>query len=264
LIDRQVISRQDFDTRTSAAAESDADVHAAEAAVATAKLNLEWTRVRAPISGRVSRAEVTEGNLVQSGAPSPTLLTTIVSLDPIYLYFDSDEQTYLKYTDRARPGAGQSWRDMRPPVYLGLANEDGYPHRGYLDFVDNRVDPATGTIRARAVFSNAARIFTPGLFARVKLVGGERARLCLIRDAAVGTNQDRKFVLVLKPDSSVDYRPIQLGRVVDGLRIVTDGLAPGERIVINGLQRVRPGMKVSATEAPMVPDSTAATVAAGR
>src|SRR5919205_472848 len=120
------------------------------------KLDLEWTRVRAPISGRVSRAEVTEGNLVQSGAPSPTLLTTIVSLDPIYLYFDSDEQTYLKYTDHVRPGAGPSWRDTRHAVYLGLANEDGYPHEGYLDFVDNRVDPTTGTFRARAVFSNAS------------------------------------------------------------------------------------------------------------
>jgi RND family efflux transporter MFP subunit len=240
-------------------------VHAAEAAVATAKLNLEWTRVRAPIAGRVSRAEVTEGNLVQAGAPTPTLLTTIVSLDPIYLYFDSDEQTYLKYTEGTRPGAGPSWRDTKHPVYLGLANEGGYPHEGYLDFVDNRVDPATGTIRARAVFSNASRLFTPGLFARVKLVGSQRSRVSLIRDAAVGTNQDRKFVLVLKPDSTVDYRPIQLGRVVDGLRAVTDGLKPGERIVINGLQRVRPGMKVTATEASMVPDSVAAaTVTAGR
>ena len=265
LFEGQVISRQDFDTRTTGAAEADAEVRAAEAAVATAKLNLEWTRVRAPISGRVSRAEVTEGNLVQAGAPSPTLLTTIVSLDPIYLYFDSDEQTYLKYTDRGRPGTGPSWRDTRHPVYLGLANENGYPHEGYLDFVDNRVDPATGTIRARAVFSNAARLFTPGLFARAKLVGSQRSRVCLIRDAAVGTNQDRKFVLVLKPDSTVDYRPIQLGRVVDGLRVVTDGLKPGERIVINGLQRVRPGMKVTATEASMVPDSVATpTVTAGR
>ena len=265
LIDRQVISRQDFDTRTSGAAEAEADVRAAEAAVATAKLNLEWTRVRAPISGRVSRAEVTEGNLVQAGAPTPTLLTTIVSLDPIYLYFDSDEQTYLKYTDRGRPGTGPSWRDTKHPVYLGLANEDGYPHEGHLDFVDNRVDPATGTIRARAVFSNATRQFTPGLFARAKLVGSQQTRVCLVRDAAVGTNQDRKFVLVLKPDSTVDYRPIQLGRVVDGLRVVTDGLKPGERIVINGLQRVRPGMRVTATEASMVPDSVAtATVTAGR
>lgn len=261
LVAREAVSREEFDTRASAATESDAAVRAAEAAVATARLNLEWTVVRAPIAGRVGRAEVTEGNLVQAGPPSPTLLTTIVSLDPIYLSFDTDEQTYLRYADRLRAGGERSSRDVKHPVYLGLANEEGFPHEGYLDFIDNQVDPTTGTIRARAVFSNKERLFTPGLFARVKLVSGQHKRVPLIRDAAVGTNQDRKFVLVLKPDSSVDYRPVQLGRVVDGLRVVTDGVTSGERIVVNGLQRIRPGMKVLARQEPMIPDTVAAVAA---
>ncbi|MBX6331802.1 MAG: efflux RND transporter periplasmic adaptor subunit [Gemmatimonadaceae bacterium] len=262
LIARQAISREELDARTSAQAEAEAAVRAAAAAVESAKLNLDWTRVRAPIDGRVGRAEVTEGNLVQSSPPAATLLTTIVSVDPVYVYFDSDEQTYLKYTDPARHGNAQRWRDIRHPVYLGLANEDGFPHKGYVDFVDNRIDPTTGTIRARAVFSNAERIFTPGLFARVKLIGSQRTNVALVRDAAVGTNQDRKFVLVLKPDSTVDYRPVRLGRVVDGLRIVREGLAPGELIVVNGLQRVRPGMKVTATVTAMAPDTAGTTTVA--
>ena len=145
----------------------------------------------------MSRAEVTEGNLVQAGPPDATLLTTVVSLDPIYLYFDSDEQTYLRYSGRAAAAGTRSWRDARSPVYLGLANETGFPHEGRLDFVDNRIDPASGTIRTRAIFGNRDRRFTPGLFARVKLVGGKSAPTLLVRDAAIGTDQDRKFVLVL-------------------------------------------------------------------
>ena len=152
-----------------------AAVRAAEAAVETARLNLGWTQVRSPIAGRVSRAEVTEGNLVQAGPPAATLLTTVVSLDPIYLYFDSDEQTYLRYSGRAADGGTRSRAGGEaPPVYLGLANETGFPHEGKLDFVDNQIDPASGTIRTRAIFANPDRRFTPGLFARVKLVGGKQ------------------------------------------------------------------------------------------
>jgi multidrug efflux system membrane fusion protein len=257
LVDVQAISREEFDTRTSAEAKATAAVRAADAAVTNARLSLEWTRVRSPIDGRVSRAEVTAGNLVQAGPPTATLLTTVVSLDPIYAYFDGDEQTYLKYAALARDGSRQSSRDTRNPIYLGLANEDGFPHQGYVDFVDNQLNPQAGTIRVRAVFSNKDRLFTPGLFARIKLVGGGRYRATLVPDRAVGTDQDRKFVLVLRPDSTVEYRPVRLGRVVDGLRIVRSGLKPGERIVVNGLQRVRPQMKVAATLAPMTPDSAA-------
>ncbi|MGH7515911.1 MAG: efflux RND transporter periplasmic adaptor subunit [Gemmatimonadales bacterium] len=261
LVAVQAISREEFDTRRSAEAESRASIAGAEAAVATARLNMNWTRVHSPISGRVSRAEVTQGNLVQAGPPDATLLTTVVSLDPVYVYFEGDEQTYLRYGDLARAGARPSSRDTRNPIQLGLANEQGFPHQGYVDFVDNQLNPETGTIRARGVFSNKDRVFTPGLFARLKLVGSARYRAVLVLDRAVGTDQDKKFVLALKPDSTVEYRSVQVGRLVDGMRIVTAGLKGGDRIVINGLQRVRPGMKVAPSVAPMAPDSTAITSA---
>jgi membrane fusion protein, multidrug efflux system len=258
LVSTQAISREELDARTSGSAEGDAVVRAAEAALRTARLNLEWATVRAPISGRVGRAEVTGGNLVQAGPPAATLLTTIVSVSPVYVYFDTDEQAYLKYIRSARDvrasrGSGQSQRT----VQIGLANEPGFPHEGTLDFVDNRVDPSAGTIRARAVVPNTDRAFTPGLFARVRLPGGERHAATLIQDQAIGTDQDRKFVLVLKPDSSVEYRAIALGRIVDGLRVVQSGLKPGENVVINGLLRVRPGMKVAVKQGVMSADSTA-------
>jgi multidrug efflux system membrane fusion protein len=256
LVSVKAISQEEFDSRTSAQANGLAAVRAAEAAVQNAKLNLEWTRVRSPIAGRVSNAEVTAGNLVQAGPPTATLLTTVVSLDPIYAYFEGDEQTYLKYTTLARAGSRPSSRDVRNPIYMGLANEDGFPHKGYVDFVDNRLDPETGTIRARAVFSNKDRVFTPGLFARMKLVGSGRFRAALVLDRAIGTDQDKKFVLVLKPDKTVEYRSVQPGRLVDGLRVISSGLKGGEQIVINGLQRVRPGMKVTPAVGSMEPDST--------
>jgi RND family efflux transporter MFP subunit len=255
LVDVQAISREEFDSRTSAEAQGGATVRAAEAAVQTARLNLEWTRVRSPIAGRVSNALVTAGNLVQAGPPAGAVLTTVVSVDSMYVYFDSDEQTYLRYASRARSSGGTNWRTARLPVYLGLANESGFPHEGRLDFVDNQVDPRTGTIRTRAVFSNRARALTPGLFARVKLVGTEKTNATLVRDAAIGTDQDRRFVLVVGPGDTLAYRPIVPGRLTDGLRIVTSGLKPGERIVVNGLMRVRPGMKVTPTDSAMVSDS---------
>jgi multidrug efflux system membrane fusion protein len=262
LIAKEAISREEFDLRASALKESGAAIRAAEARVEEARLNVEWTQVRSPIDGRVSRAEITEGNLVQGGSPTPTLLTTVVSLDPIYVYFEGDEQTYLKYGRLARSGERASSRDVRNPIYLGLSNEEGFPHEGYVDFVDNRLDPSTGTIRARAVFSNEDRMFTPGLFARLKLIGSGRYKAALIRDSAIGTDQDKKFVLVLKPDSTVEYRRIEPGRVVEGLRIVSSGLRGGERIVVNGLQRVRSGMKVNPQEEAMVSDSVAAALGA--
>jgi RND family efflux transporter MFP subunit len=255
LVASQAISREELDARTSGRAEGDAAIHAAEATLRVARLNLEWTVVRAPISGRVGRAEVTAGNLVQGGPPSPTLLTTIVSLDPIYVYFDTDEQAYLKYL-----GAPTA-RGTSRAVFIGLANETAFPHQARLDFIDNRVDRSAGTIRVRAVLPNANHQFTPGLFARVRLAGADRHSAALIQDQAVGTDQDRKFVLVLKPGNTVEYRAIALGRMVDGLRAVQSGLVPGERIVINGLMRVRPGMKVTPTDADMVAAVTSAPTA---
>jgi RND family efflux transporter MFP subunit len=257
LVKVQAISREEFDSRTSAQANSVAAVRAAEAAVETAQLNLNWTQVRSPIAGRVSRAEVTEGNLVQAGPPDATLLTTVVSLDSMYLYFDSDEQTYLRYTgEAADAGKRSGWHGTRLPVYLGLANETGFPHEGRLDFVDNRIDPASGTIRTRAIFTNRDRRFTPGLFARVKLVGSKSTPTLLVRDAAIGTDQDRKFVLALGKGDSLVYRPVEIGRLTDGLRIVRKGVEAGDKVVVNGLMRVRPGVKVTPTVVAMVPDSS--------
>jgi len=257
LVKVQAISREEFDSRTSAQANNVAAVRAAEAAVETARLNLGWTVVRSPIAGRVSRAEVTEGNLVHSGPPDATLLTTVVSLDSMYLYFDSDEQTYLRYADRGKSGT-TAWQGARLPVYLGLANETGFPHEGRLDFIDNRIDPASGTIRTRAIFSNKDRRFTPGLFARVKLVGSKSTPTLLVRDAAIGTDQDRKFVLLLGKGDSLVYRPVEIGRLSDGLRIVRSGVQAGDKVVVNGLMRVRPGVKVKPTVVAMETDSTGA------
>jgi multidrug efflux system membrane fusion protein len=258
LVSSQAISREELDARTSGQAEGSAGIRAAEAAVRVARLNLEWTVVRAPISGRVGRAEITPGNVVQAGAPAPTLLTTIVSIDPIYVYFDTDEAAYLKYM--AATATGPKGRQ----VLIGLANETGFPHEGRLNFVDNRVDGANGTVTARAVLANPNRLFTPGLFARVRLLGSDRHLTTLVQDQAIGTDQDRKFVLVLKNDNTVEYRPIVTGRVIDGLRAVDSGLKPGERVVINGLMRVRPGMKVAATNAAMVIAESAAPASAAK
>jgi membrane fusion protein, multidrug efflux system len=254
LVAVEAISREEAESRTSSRGEALAAVHSAQAALRNARLNLEWTRVRAPISGRVSRAEITPGNLVQAGT---SLLTTMVSMDPVYVYFDGDEQAYLRST-------GLAGGNARVPVLMGLANEEGHPHRGQMDFVDNRLDPATGTIRARAVFPNPDRRLTPGLFARLRLEGSRAYTAVLVRDEAIGTDQDRKFVLVVAADGTAQYRGVTLGPIVDGLRVVRTGLQPGERIVINGLQRVRPGSKVQPTVAPMAPTAgTAAAPAAG-
>ncbi|HEY2378988.1 MAG TPA: efflux RND transporter periplasmic adaptor subunit [Gemmatimonadaceae bacterium] len=262
LVATQAISREELDARTSERAQSDAAVRAADAAVRVARLNLEWTVVRAPITGRVSRAEITTGNLVQAGPPASTLLTTIVSLDPMYVYFDCDEQAYLKYLRGGDRGASGGTRPIGEPVYVGLAGEAGFPHQGTLDFIDNRVDRTVGTIRVRARMPNTSLAFTPGLFARVRLVAGERHAATLIQDRAIGTDQDRKFVLVLKEDNTLAYRPIAIGRLVDGLRVVESGLEPGERVVVNGLMRVRPGMKVVAQPTAMTTDVAAVSPAA--
>ena len=213
--------------------------------------------MRAPIAGRVGRAEVTAGNLVQAGggAGATGRLTTVVSLNPVYAPFEADEQSYLRYTSLAGAGGGVGPRahaGVPVPVLLGLSDENGFPHRGTIDFVDNQLDTRTETVHVRAVFRNDERRFVPGLFARLKLEGSARRRAVLVSDRAVGTDQDKKFVLVLKGDGTLEYRPVQLGRVADGYRIVSAGLRAGERIVVNGLQRVRPGMKVTATTGPML------------
>ncbi|HTT38895.1 MAG TPA: efflux RND transporter periplasmic adaptor subunit [Burkholderiales bacterium] len=263
LLKQNFISQEAYDDRTSASRESSANVRAAEAAVESARLNLEYTKVRAPVAGRVSRAEVTVGNLVTGlGGANATLLTTVVSLDPIYAYFEGDEQVYLKYTELARAQARPSSRTTRNPIYLELANEQGYPHKGYVDFVDNQLNPQTGTIRARAVFDNKERIFTPGLFARLKLIGSSTYDAILVDARAIGTDQSKKFVLVVGADNKATYREVKLGPIADNLRVVKQGLNPGERIVVNGIQRVRPGQPVTPQIVSMEGDGKATVTAA--
>lgn len=248
LVTQHAISQEEFDTRTASREQAQANLDAAQAALDAAALNLSFTRITAPVAGRVSRALVTTGNLVAAGQ---TLLTTLVSIDPIYVSFDGDEQVYLKYTKLAGAGVRPSSRDARNPVLVGLADENGYPHQGVMVFVDNALDPATGTIRGRALLDNHDRLFTPGLFARVKLIGSGHYNAVLVNDSAVGTDQTVRYVLVVDAGNKVEYRPVTLGPIIDGLRVVQRGLAPGEIIVVNGLQRVRPGAQIAPTRVTM-------------
>jgi multidrug efflux system membrane fusion protein len=248
------VSQEELDERTSTLAQSQANVAGSEAALESASLNLGFTRVTSPIAGKVSRAEVTRGNLVIGGTNGGTLLSSVVSIDPIYLYFDADEQSYLRYTKSAG-GASRS-APKAVPVQVGLANEEGYPHEGTLDFVDNQLNPQTGTIRARAVLANKEGRFTPGLFARVQLLAGDEYSAILIEDRAVNTDQDQKYVLLLGAGNQIEYRKVKLGRVIDGLRIVREGLKSGDVIVVNGAQRVHPGVTVTPQRVAMVADGT--------
>jgi RND family efflux transporter MFP subunit len=238
------VSQEELDERDSTVAQAEANFTGSQAALASAELNLSFTRVISPIDGRVSRAIVTRGNLVTGGNNGGTVLTSVVSMDPIYLYFDGDEQAYLRYNELAREGERQSSRDVANPVMVGLANEDGFPHTGKMDFVDNRVNPQTGTIRARAVLRNPDGFFTPGMFARVQLLGRNNYPALLIVDRAVNTDQSRKYVFVVGDGNKIEYRRIELGRVTQGLRVVRQGLKAGETIVVDGAERVHPGIAV--------------------
>ena len=237
------ISNEEHDRRAAFAQESAAQVAAVEAALRAAELNLEFTQVTSPISGRVSRAIVTEGNLVTSGQGEATLLTTVVSLDPVYAYFDADEQIFLKYTAGHNKAGNRGAIDRH--IRMALANEEGFPRDGQLDFLDNQLDGATGTIRGRAVFRNTDGQLTPGLFVRLRLAGTGMYHGVLIQDRAVGTDLSKKFVYVVSPKNEIEYRPVTLGPIVNGLRVVKTGLKAGEPIVVNGLQRIRPGAQVT-------------------
>jgi RND family efflux transporter MFP subunit len=242
LIEKRAISQEEFDARTSGNEQAAANLQAAEAAVESAALDLSFTEVRAPISGVVGRAEITAGNLVAAGQ---TLLTTLVSIDPIYVSFDGDEQVYLKNVGLELRGELKSQRNANNPVWAGLADEQGHPHEGVMVFLDNELDPNTGTIHARGLFKNPERRFTPGMFARVKLVGSARYDALLINDSAVGTDQSVRFVLRVGADNKIEYTPVKLGPVIDGLRVVREGLKADDVIVVKGLQQVRPGMPVT-------------------
>jgi multidrug efflux system membrane fusion protein len=251
------ISAELAETRSSSAQEARAAMAGIQAQLDLAKLNLSFTRVTAPISGRVSRAEITAGNIVTADV---TALTSVVSTDKVYAYFDTDERVYLKYTQLARQGQ----RGQTTPVYLGLSNESGNPHLGQMNFVDNQVNPKTGTIRGRAVFDNKDGLFTPGLYARIKLVGSATYPAVLIKDDAVGTDLGKKFVLVMDKDNKAAYRSVELGPKLEGLRIVRSGLSKDDSIVINGLQRVRPGSQVDPENAEMASPATLAALAEQR
>jgi RND family efflux transporter MFP subunit len=238
LLTLHAISREELESRVAAADQANANVDAAQAAVDAAQLNLTFTRVTAPIAGVVGRAAITAGNLVTS---DQTLLTTLVSIDPIYVAFDGDEQGYVNFMNFARRGPAGAPR----PVFVGLVSENGYPHEGSMVFVNNELDSATGTVRARGLLDNHDRRFTPGMFARVKLPGSAHHQALLINDSAIGTDQSVKYVLRVGKDNSVQYCIVKLGPLIDGLRVVTDGLAPGDTIIVNGLQRVRPGITVT-------------------
>jgi len=264
LSEQQAISTETYEQRRAAAEQAQADMAAAQAAVDTARLDLEWTRVRAPIDGRAGRALVTAGNLVGTGQTA-SVLTTVVSLDKVHVHFDADERSFLRYAELARTGQRASERDGTLPVQVALADEDGFPHTGTVDFLDNQVDSGTGTIRARAVLDNADRAFTPGLYARVRLPGSGEFKAALVDDKAVLTDQDRKYVYVVDQDGKAQRRDIEVGRMAEGLRIVEQGLAAGDRVIVSGVQKVFfPGMPVQAQAVAMGTKEAAAAAVAAR
>jgi len=238
LLAASAIAQAERDTLASGAAQADAEVQGAQAQLALARLDVEFTEVRAPIAGRAGRALVSIGDYVAAG-PAPTPLTQLVSVDPVYVYFSGDEQTYLRFAAHAD----------QSPIAVGLADETGYPHIGKVDFVDNRLDTASGTILLRAVVPNPDHRLVPGLFARVELPEGAPVVAILIDDKAILTDQDRRFVYLLGAGGTVERRDVKLGRVIGGLRVISEGLKPGDRVIVTGIQKVFPGGKATVAQA---------------
>lgn len=259
LRESQAISSEEYQRRLKAAAEADGTVLATQATLKTMQLDLEFTQIRAPISGRISDARVTKGNLVTGGTKDATLLTTIVSLDPIYCYLDVDERSALKYREMHKKGIRASALFGKIAAQMGLANQADFPHEGFLDFVDNRFDPATGTTRARAVFPNEDRLMAPGFFARVRIPGSGEYEAMMVLDEAIADDQGSSYVWVLDTEDKAVYRRIVLGPLLDGLRIVREGLKPEDRVVIKGLMAVRNGVKVNPQKGEMTTAAPTAT-----
>jgi RND family efflux transporter MFP subunit len=243
LVRNQTLTEREFDTRRATERDAAGQVGSLESALKQAELNLEWTEVRAPIAGRISDRRVDAGNLITGGPSGATLLTDIVSIDPIHFIFDGSEADFLRYTRLAKAGGRPSSRDVQNPVSVRLADETEFKHVGEMNFVDNVVNPKTGTIRGRAVFNNKDGLLTPGFFGRLRLFGGEHEAL-LVPDTAIASDQSRKIVFTVADDGTVGTKLVQLGPIVDGLRVVRSGLEASDRIVIDGLQRARPGGKV--------------------
>jgi len=248
LLENKAISTEEADARVARFQEAKAALAGAEAARDYAKLDLEYTQVRAPIGGRVSRELLTEGNYVSGVSGATTLLTTIVSVDPVYVYADIDEDTLLKFNALAHSGKIETNNNGQTPIELQLADEKDFPHQGYVESFDNRLDRSTGSILLRAVFPNSDGRIVPGLFARIRVPLSERHPVLLVADSAIGTDQAQKYVLALTATNTVEYRAVQLGPVVEGRRIVRSGLQAGDKIIVNGLQRARPGMPVTPQE----------------
>ncbi len=249
LIKEQATSQGELDQRRGELQQAQADMSAMQAAVTQAQLNLSFTQILSPISGRIGAALVKPGNLV---SPGTSLLSTVVTMDPILVTFEGDEQVYLKYQTMSQNGQRQSSRDARNPVQVGLANETGFPHKGEMVFVDNQLNAGTGTIRAKAQLRNADGVFTPGLFARVRLLGSGEQTVMLIHEMAVSTDQDRKFVYVLGDKNSTVRKDVVLGEAVDGLRVVRKGLTPKDIVVVNGVRKIFfPGAPVEPITVPM-------------
>jgi RND family efflux transporter MFP subunit len=245
LLANHAISTEEAEARDARFKEAKAGLLAAQAARDTAKLDLDYTEIRAPIDGRVSRALVTAGNYVSGIPGAASVLTTIVSIDPMYVYADIDENSLLKFNALAQAQKLEGASDGRVPVELQLADEEGFPHRGYIESFDNRLDPNTGSILLRAVFDNKDERIVPGLFARIRVPLSARHLALLVEERAIGTDQGQKYVMSLSPSNTVQYRAVKLGPDVNGKRIIREGLQEGEQIVVNGLQRVRPGMPVA-------------------
>ena len=247
LLQSQTLTEREFDTRKSIQRDASGQLAAANAALKQAQLNLEWTEVRAPIAGRISDKRVDAGNLISGGQTGATLLSVIVSIDPIHFVFDGSEADFLHYLRLAAAGTRPSSRDAPNPVAVRLADETGYSHQGRMDFVDNAINPKTGTIRGRAIFDNKDGFLTPGFFGRLRLFGGTHDAL-LIPDSAIASDQASKIVFTVAEDGTVGTKRVELGPIIDGLRVVRSGLAPTDRIVIDGLPRARPGQKVKAED----------------
>jgi multidrug efflux system membrane fusion protein len=250
LIASRAISQGELDARRMESQQAEADVLAARANQATAELNLGFTRVTAPFAGRAGAALVKPGNLV---APNETLLTTLVSVDPVYVTFTGDESAYLRYQELVRSGNRESPREGETPVLVGLSNEEGFPHKGTVDFVDNAINAESGTIRVRAVVPNADGAFTPGLFARVRLLGETQKDALLIHEQAVLTDQDRRYVYILGQNSSAERRDVAIGPHVEGLVVVENGLKPTDKVIVNGMRKIFfPGQPVKPRDVPML------------
>jgi RND family efflux transporter MFP subunit len=241
----KAISEEEHDARSKGLREAVAAVQSAQANVYTARLNLEFTQVRSPIDGRIGRELITAGNLVNGGGGDATLLTFIVSTDPVYVYVDADERSALKYRRQAQQEGRGSLEDEKTPVQLAVADEVNFPHQGYLDYVSPREDTATGTVTLRGVFPNQDELLSPGFFARMRVRGSAPYLAILVPDRAIGTDQAQRFVWVVNQDNQVEYRKVELGAHIGQSRVITQGLKPEEWTVIEGIQRIKPGAKVN-------------------